>query len=188
MSKPIYASVVIGLGQIGLQYDLHSPLQKKHCLSHTKAYLTHTNFELLGGIDPDLNNRNSFEQFSKKPSFENIETFLESNQPDIISICVPTKYHLNILDKVAPFKPKLILLEKPIASNLEELTKVEELVNKYDLKIMVNYFRRYLPFVKKIKEAINNNEYGPLQNGHVYYVKGLFNNASHYINILLIIN
>ena len=50
MSKKVLNTVLIGLGKIGLEYDL----EKKStllCRTHAKAISTHKNFNLVAAID-----------------------------------------------------------------------------------------------------------------------------------------
>ncbi len=185
MNSVKYSAAVIGLGNIGLLYDINTNIKKKHCFSHTSAYLKHPNIDLLGGVDPQKENGELFSKITNRPYFTEIENLLDKLCPDIVSITAPTNKHLSVLKNVAPHKPKLIVLEKPLATNEAEVYEIIKLQKKYDLKILVNYYRGYLPTVKKIQESFKSGKYGKLQTGHVLYVKGLLNNSSHYINLLL---
>ena len=46
-----YSSMVVGLGQIGMEYDL-SLSDDKYVYTHASAFSTHTNIELSCGVDP----------------------------------------------------------------------------------------------------------------------------------------
>ena len=57
-----------------------------------------------------------------------------------------------------------ILLEKPFATNVDEMWKIIEASKKYNRKIMVCHVLRYAPFYIEIRKRILNNEIGEIIN------------------------
>ena len=62
--------LLLGLGNIGLLYDL--TLDENFILTHAKAISVHSNFELVGAIDPDINKCQLFSRHYDLPSFQSI--------------------------------------------------------------------------------------------------------------------
>ena len=56
---------------------------------------------------------------------------------------------------------------------------------KHNCVLLVNYMRRYEPGVLFLKKAIDQGEIGDIYKGIVWYSKGLLNNGSHFIDILI---
>jgi len=178
-----YSVLIIGLGNIGMKYDFDDNSNKK-LLSHAKSFYSHKMFELTGGVDLNKKNREEFTKKYKCEAFENIkETELKIN-PDIIIVSTPTiKHYENIKEIVNIFRPKIVICEKPISYNLIEAKEIVELCNLKNIKLYVNYFRRTLPGNLKILSFINSKVFEVPFNGFCIYSKGLFNSASHFIDL-----
>ena len=59
-----YYCLIIGLGQIGMLYDIKLP-KKDYTLTHANAFSKHSRFNLLGGVDSNLKNRETFSKAYK---------------------------------------------------------------------------------------------------------------------------
>jgi hypothetical protein len=55
-----FSVVIIGLGNIGMLYDINLP-KKKNILTHCNAFAQHPEFELIGGVETNSELRSSFE-------------------------------------------------------------------------------------------------------------------------------
>ncbi|MBF0431559.1 MAG: Gfo/Idh/MocA family oxidoreductase [Fibrobacteria bacterium] len=177
------SAIVIGLGNIGLGLDINSKLEQVY--SHTKAFMAHPSFQLVAGIDSNLDKQKSFTDFSGKPSFSSIKDWFSfwGKPIDIAVIAVPTNLHCKVLKEVLNFPVHNILMEKPLASNLDDADAIKQLIQKKNVGCAVNYIRRFDPCTRKIKEMLLTGELaGPLC-GHTFYAKGLLVNASHYIDL-----
>jgi len=185
----IFNALIIGLGNIAVGYDLNSSEREIH--THSKAYLNHPRVNLIGGIDSSQNQREVFNTFSSKNSWCNISDFVNSCPEisvDIVSICTPTSLREDVIaETIDKLIPKAILLEKPIAQDVKEAKLILELQNKNNVRIFVNYFRSFIESYQSLFSEIKSLKYGRIQSVDVCYSKGLFNNASHYINILSLI-
>ena len=95
-----------------------------------------------------------------KLAFSNFEDAAERiGNSEIIDICVPTKYHLETLKKIANIHPKKlrIILEKP-ACSYEDISELKELVSKYpDMKICVQENYRSSETIDKLAEIAKKN-------------------------------
>ena len=132
--------LLIGLGDIGVGYDLNS--NRENCLTHARAIQQNDYFELIGGVDICEEKRTIFEKEYKVKSFSNIEESLENHSPDIVIIATPTEYHYKNFREVVNFtKPNAIICEKPISYNLNEALEIRDIANKK--KIKVSKIKRY---------------------------------------------
>jgi len=177
-------AAVVGLGNIGIMYDLPLWNDKNRILTHTKAYLTHKGFELKFGIDEDKTKRDIFSRYAGKPAYKDL-TELESGNMDIVSICVPTELHLKaIKDVTVRIRTKYILCEKPIADNMGDYREIISICEKRNIGLAVNYVRRWDSAVIKLRQMLRKKYFGRIRAVHCYYTKGLLNNASHFIDLL----
>lgn len=69
---------------------------------------------------------------------------LDVFKPEIVSVCTPTDTHAEIVKHVAGYDcVKKIFLEKPIAQSLREADEIISACNEADIKLTVNYSRRW---------------------------------------------
>lgn len=178
-----YGVLIIGLGKIGLQYDLTS---LDNCFfTHTKAFHRHPGFDIIGGIDPLPDRCNEFEEATSKPARQSLENLTLTEKPAIIVISTQPENRLEIIQRCLALRPNLVLLEKPLALNVEEGSRILSLCREYRAELFVNYFRRCDPVVQQIKVDIQKNNFGAFLSGHVYYSGGVFTNASHLLDLIL---
>ncbi len=178
-----YGVIIVGLGRIGLGYDLNS--SDRCCFTHTKAFYKHPGFELIGGVDLVPERRKEFEEFTGKPAVSFLDNLNTNENPAIIVISTPPDDRLSIVQKCLNLKPSLILLEKPLAMNLDEGRKIISMCDENGTKLFVNYFRRCEPSVLQILSDIQCYKFGAFQSGHAFYSGGLFTNASHLVDLIL---
>jgi len=177
-------TLIIGLGQIGMEYDLHLDAVK-HVYSHARAFSQHPKFDLVGGVDSDEMRRQTFTQVYVCPAYHEIERALEKGQPDLVVIAVPTQFHNQVLQRVlSQAQPKMILCEKPLSENLPEARSMVQACADKNIRLYVNYMRRSDPGVIEIKRRLLSGEInGPIK-GVVWYSKGFFHNGSHFLNLM----
>ena len=160
-------AAVIGLGNIGFFYSLDErriqPASHLGCFHSFKENIL-PSYKLLEDIaicDVDtvklakatkifgLNSENRFTDYTE---------MMEKFQPDIVSIATPTPTHYKITCDIANLGEqvgtKIILLEKPIAQNLEQAAAIIRICKHFKLKLAVNYSRRWSPLYWKVKRLM----------------------------------
>jgi len=177
-----YKALIIGCGSIGAlkdeQYD--SPDDSDTILTHAHAYYENPDINLIGVVDIDCEKA---EQAGKKwncPAYDNLNYDLET---DIISVCVPTENHAEILKEIISLNPKLVIAEKPFCNNLKEALIIAELYKQADIPILVNYTRRFDLIGGDILNKIRDGEYGEIYHVRCLYGRGLKRDGCHAIDI-----
>lgn len=187
-------TVIIGLGNIGCKYDynipfiFNDPKSSKYILTHARAVACHPNFSFLCGIDSNLVACELFKKKYKTQAFSNISEWSNSKEfrnPDLAIIAIPPNQQLatlkNLLNECVP---KILLLEKPLATNNRDLKELKNICNEYqNMTVLVNYIRSFLPAIDKVQKIIQTGKLGKFVYGNLVYGKGLLNNASHFINL-----
>ena len=176
--------LIIGLGNIGMLYDFNNN-NPDIFLSHAKAINSIENYELIAGVDNNTELINLFKKRYKKKAYKSLGTALKKHIYDLIIISTSTNSHYSILNQIIKLqKPKIVLCEKPLSYNLKEAESMILKCKINNIKLFVNYMRRADPEVKILKKKI-----GPIRKdffikGICWYSKGLYNNGSHFINLL----
>ena len=182
--KNIYKVVVIGLGNIGLLYDLNSK-NPNFFASHCKTFHTHPNFKLIAGVDINKKNIEIFKKKYSLPVYSNTSECISKCNPDVIIISTNTNLHNIFLEEIINSQVKniTILCEKPISDNS---FKTKKLIEQHELNknnIFVNYMRISDPISLKIRSQIKQNYIKGPYIGCCFYNNGILNNASHLINL-----
>lgn len=184
MSKPKiskkakYKAVIIGAGRIGSGFDKPG---SRDILTHARAYEDNRYMELSGIYDID---QEVSQKASRKWGCRSFVDFKEIKQakPDIVSICTPDKTHYECLKLVAGIKPKLVICEKPITSNLKETEAIINLYKKSGIPVLINYTRRFNKIFQKLKKEIVRKKYGKILSGSGIYTNGILHNGSHMVD------
>ena len=176
-------SLLIGLGQIGMGYDLL--IKNNYIFTHAKAISSHEDFNLVAAVDKSSERRKQFTEKYQLPVYENLEDALINLDVSVVIIATPTKTHEKILELILMhLTPELILCEKPLAYDLDAATKMLNMCQEKDIMLYVNYMRRSEIGALHVKQMISTNIIETPLKGFAWYTKGLMNNGSHFLNLL----
>ncbi len=175
--------MVVGLGQIGMGYDLS--LEAEFIYSHARAFATHPDFELIGGVDPDAQLRTIFEQTYACPAYDDISAALVAQAADVVTIAVPTSYHQAALMEILEHaRPQVILCEKPLADDPGAAQAMVNACASRGVALYANYIRRSDPGAIEVGRRIACGLIEAPIKGVVWYSKGLRHNGLHFLNLL----
>ena len=180
----IFSSVIVGLGAIGQGYD-YDHEGSDLILTHAAGFFHHPGYDLIAGVDPSPIQRDRFETKYCRPCYKDLDSLFCNHRPEVISIAVPTHLHFPIFEEVMAYSPRAVLCEKPIATNTTEARKMVSLAESKSCALLINYMRRFDPGVIELNKILKNKVIGNLYKINVWYSKGLINNGSHYLDLLL---
>jgi len=175
-----YKVGIIGAGRIASGFD--NPRTKK-ILTHAHAYAVHPQTDLVGFFDI---NRKASKAASKKWStfaFMSLEAMFREAKPDIISVCTPDENHFSTLVKVVRYRPRLVICEKPVTTDLQKTKKILNLYKAAKIPFLVNYSRRFDNKIQKLRREIRSSKYGKTLSASGIYTKGILHNGSHLIDL-----
>ena len=175
----MYKILIAGCGNIGALYDWDND----KVLTHAKAFAMQGNFK-VSFFDKDYS---LSEKVAKRYHAELTNDLEEAtlNQFDCLSICTPTDTHFDILKNAFAANVKVIVCEKPVSRDKQQLQDLAEYYKKASSKVVVNYIRRFLPAYEKLREAVSGisiNE--KLTNIAIRYQRGFVNNCSHAFDLI----
>ena len=153
-----YIAAIIGTGRIG--FSLGFDKKREQPASHTMAMLKNKRINLIAAADKNKENLAAWENYAKKRKSlaltfsSSDELYKNATCLDIITVAVNEENHLDECLKAIAQKPKLVILEKPVALNLEEANKILEASEKSKVPVMVNHERRFSKDYLLAKELI----------------------------------
>ncbi len=176
--------MIIGLGQIGMGYDLILD-PAKAVYTHARAFSTHPAFKLAGAIDPVKAQRDLFKQHYGQPAYADIASALKAQPASVVVIATPTAQHnLALKEVLAHSSPKVVLCEKPLAYDLLEAREMVAACKNAGVLLYCNYMRRADPGAIEIKVRLESGKIAAPVKGVVWYSKGFLHNGSHFFNLL----
>ncbi len=154
--------LIHGAGRISTQY--------------IKAFNNNPNTEIVAISSRRIE---SCEERAKEAGLKDVKLYtdyekaLEQDNVDVVVICTPQ--HLHYENTVLAAKAgKHIVIEKPVAINLDQLKTMREIVRKAKVKTVVGFVLRWNPLFETLKTMIADDAFG-----NIYFVEVDYQN---YIN------
>ena len=138
---------VIGVGSMGQ--------------NHARIYFNGEEAQLIGVAD--INNEQA-QKLAKKyntKAYQDYKEMINIEELDAVSIAVPTTMHKEVA-LYALGKGKHVLLEKPIANNIQEAQEIIESARKNKVKLMIGHIERFNPAVVELKKRLQQEELGEI--------------------------
>lgn len=95
----------------------------------------------------------------KAPVFDSYQSLLESPETDAVLLSLPHHLHRPMAVQAAEHG-KHILIEKPLANNLDEAEDILRACEKAGVQLSVNYSFRYLPKIRLARQIIEEGGIG----------------------------
>lgn len=179
----MYKAALIGLGNIA--WKLGRDRNSGSSLSHKDAFDQHPQITLTGGYSPAHDEAHDFSAATGIRSYTDLTTMLQQEQPDLVSICSPTKNHAQQLQQCFEHGISMVWLEKPAACDAQQIRNLLAIGNT--TTTLVNYQRRYTDSYQKLRQLISDKQYGQPLSVNINYSRGLETNGSHMLDMLFFI-
>ncbi|CAG9620199.1 Gfo/Idh/MocA family protein [Sutcliffiella rhizosphaerae] len=98
-------------------------------------------------------------------AYTNIEDMLQNEVIDVVCICTPSGFHASLAVQLANAK-KHIIVEKPIAMNLDDTERIIEACKDNNVKLTVVHPNRYRPVVKLLKNILDEDLLGKISHAN----------------------
>jgi len=142
---------VIGVGTMG-----------RH---HARVYAELDGVELVAVADPDEPLRMSVAKRTGARPYAHYLQMFEQAKLDVVSIAVPTSMHAEVA--ICAFDHGVhVLVEKPIAANVEEATDLIRRREKNNLTLAVGHIERHNPAVIELSRRLREGELGTVFQVH----------------------
>ena len=122
--------------------------------NHARVLAEIPGVRLVGVVDPDRKQRDHVARALGCPTFEALEGLLKAGV-DAVTIAAPTHLHRDIATECAACGVH-ILVEKPIASTIEEGRAIVAAASRAGVTLMIGHVERFNPAVESLKRAIKD--------------------------------
>jgi predicted dehydrogenase len=124
--------------------------------NHARVFVGLPGTELVGVADPDRKQAEFVARTLGCDATTGVEELLE-RPVDAITVAAPTHLHRDIALKCIA-RGVHVMVEKPIASSVEEGREIIAAARRANLTLMVGHVERFNPAVEAIKEAIRGED------------------------------
>lgn len=126
--------------------------------NHLRNYSLLPDAELVALADIAPQTQELAEEYGIK-HFTDYKQMLDEMQPDAVSIVVPTPFHAEVATEVM-HRGIHCLLEKPIASTVEEADKLIKLAKDKGVVFTVGHIEHYNPLIIELKKRLDQGVIG----------------------------
>jgi UDP-N-acetylglucosamine 3-dehydrogenase len=132
---------------------------------HARVYRELNGVELVGVVDSNPDTAQRVGLRHNVHYFSNMETMLDSCNPDVVSLAAPTSLHYELGTKIIE-RGIHLLVEKPIAASVEEGEKLVQLAEAHGVVLAVGHIERFNPAVMTLARKLEEGMAGPIYKIH----------------------
>ncbi len=123
------------------------------------------NIEIVGIAEPDTDVVHKYEKsygLSPEIVFNNLEEMIEKTAPEVVMAFGSTYEHLKVVQICAP-RGIDVVVEKPLAVNMEQATEIARLARKYHIHVLTDYETTWYASNKEVcRIAVQKQNLGSL--------------------------
>jgi len=141
-SKKKYTAAIIGTGRIG--FTLGFDKKREQPASHTASLRGNSRIRIIAGCDTDAEKLAAWKRYCRGAAAYHTASYLfAACSPDIVVVAVNESAHLEVALAAIRSKPKLLILEKPVALCMKDGLAIADEAKKYGVPVIVNHERRF---------------------------------------------
>jgi predicted dehydrogenase len=144
-------AAVVGLGSMGR--------------NHARVYREIDGVDLACVVDQSEEVAAQIGRTYSAPHFTDLDKALDEHEPDLVSLAVPTAGHFEVASRLME-RGIAVLIEKPIAANLEQAEALVDLSEKKGVVMGVGHIERFNPVVTELKRRMGEGMLGHLYQVH----------------------
>ncbi len=127
--------------------------------NHSRVLAELPNSRLVAVCDIDVSRAQEVAKRHGVEWYTDTDQLLARGDIEAVSVCTPTTTHASV-SLAALSKGKHLLVEKPIADNVESARKIFEASKGRDLRVMTGFIERFNPGLRRLKSLIEQGTLG----------------------------
>lgn len=178
-----WRAAVIGCGVIGMTAEADDFRPKP--ASHAGAFRASARTTLAGLADTDPRRiEEAGRLFPGVAVFRDADAMIEACRPDIVSVAAPIDEHRALVELCASRSVRAVICEKPIARAEADAVAMIEACRRGGSLLFINHGRHFDPLLGETARRIRSGEIGAIQHVTCCYSAGLYNSATHMVDML----
>ena len=174
---------IIGCGMIGTEWD-RTTRADAPALTHARAFSDHANAQLVALCDSDgVRVRSAAQYWHVDHAYTDPRQLFTEQSIDLAVVAASSESRWTIIEPALAAGVKVLVIEKPLATTLEESRRLVAEIDAAGARSVVNYSRNWDLSIREIKDKIAAGAMGRVQRVVATYGKGICNNGSHLIDL-----
>jgi predicted dehydrogenase len=186
-----YRVGIIGTGRIAstIQDEVErGPGSQLLPYSHASAYAEFPNLKIVAAADTNAGRLGEFaERWSVGATYADYREMLQKESLDIVSVCTPTRSHVQVALDIAGTNVKGVFMEKPLTQNLADADRIIAAFAAKGIQSAVNHTRSYDPYYRRIRDLIREGAIGPLRTIVAHWHEGMLFGGTHLFDALRVL-
>lgn len=129
--------------------------------NHLRVYGALAGVALVGIVDSDPSTASEVSRACGVPGYADLGGLLAGEKPDLVSVAVPTAHHFAVVRELLVHGVH-VLVEKPIASTVEQGERLVELAASKSVVLAVGHIERFNPVIVALKRRLAKGMSGPV--------------------------
>jgi UDP-N-acetylglucosamine 3-dehydrogenase len=154
----MYTAAIIGAGKPTHTWNKGGGHQIGY--THAAAYQRNPHVRLIGVADIATSHLDAFNERFDTVGFTNFREMLDTQRPDIVSICTYVGLHAEMIDAAIDAGVKAVFCEKPFVATPIQLNRVRERIANSQTKLAIAHVRRYRTAFQQARTLINKGHIG----------------------------
>lgn len=120
-----------------------------------------TDAVVVGIYEPDRNlidRQVARYKLDSTPVFDHLETMLDKVKPDAVVAFGSIFDHMKVVEAAAP-RGIHVMVEKPLATNVKHVIRMQQLAEKHKIKLLTNYETSWYPTTEKVYDLVHDSSY-----------------------------
>lgn len=113
--------------------------------THGRGYLNLPNARVVGVMDTNRERGEHLAGLGSTRYFADFDEMMEATKPDVVDVCVPTQFHADYVCRAAAYKPKGIVVEKPMALTVADCERMIQACDAAGVPLFVAHVLRFFP-------------------------------------------
>ena len=152
---------------------------------HARGYQGVESIEIVAIADPVDTALNDFgDRWEIKTRYSDMREMLDREDLDIVSVCTWHKLHAPCTIAACPRRPKAVLCEKPMATNLGDCDQMMMVAKRNDVKLAIGHQRRFNPVWTDARNLVLEGAIGDPRQVVAKGGQGLLNDCSHLFDMM----
>ena len=174
---------IIGCGMIGTEWD-RTASANAPALSHARAFSQNARARLVALCDRDGERaRSAAHYWQVAHAYTDPRQLFDEQSIDVAVIAASSSARWSVIEPALAAGVKVFVIEKPLATTLEESRRLVTALNAAGAHSVVNYSRNWDPSMRELKDRIAAGAMSRVQRVVGTYGKGIGNNGSHLIDL-----
>ncbi len=122
--------------------------------AHCRVYRELPNAQLVAVADSDYSHSSEVAKLYGCKAYNDFHEMLEKEKPDAVSIVISPQNLCRVASEVVDYDIGGVLVEKPVATSLSELSELVNRSRKNDVAVMPGFIELFNPCIERIEDVI----------------------------------